>query len=162
MIDSVKMATIVGCLPIRLPTFSGRNCTHFCKDTLVPMRGKRTSVAVSSKQFTGFCAAAHSGVNCQPTLASGTVSSSATHAGKRTVFGPTCSNSSRKTRTWQRSCMTVQLFAPLCAPRAVPKKGASERAVPRTEPRWLQQQDSSPRRCAWLPLTVHLDRWRAP
>ena len=65
------MATIVGCLPIRLPTISGRNCTHFCKDTLVPMRGKRKSVAVSSKQSTGFCAPAHSGVNCQPTLASG-------------------------------------------------------------------------------------------
>ena len=66
------MATIVGCLPIRLPTISGRSCTHFCKDTLVPMRGKRKSVAVSSRQFTGFCAPAHSGVNCQPTLASGT------------------------------------------------------------------------------------------
>ena len=87
------------------------------------MQGRRKSVAVSSKQFTGFCAPAHSGVNCQPTLASGTVSSSATHAGKRTVFGPTCSNSSRKTRTWQRSCPTVQLYAPICAPRAAPKKG---------------------------------------
>ncbi len=55
------MATMVGCLPLRLSTISGRHCTHFCKDTLVPMPGKRTGVAVSSKQCTGFCAAAPSG-----------------------------------------------------------------------------------------------------
>ena len=47
------MATIVGCLQRELPTIGGRNCTHFCKDTLVPMWGKRKSVTVSSKQFTG-------------------------------------------------------------------------------------------------------------
>ena len=116
---------MVGCLPINLPTISGRNCTHFCKDTLVPMRGKRKSVAVSSRQFTGFCAPAPSGVNCQPTLASGTVSSSATHAGKRTVFGLIYSNSSLRTQTWQRSCPTAPLYAPICAQQAVQKWGRS-------------------------------------
>ena len=133
------MATIVGCLPIRLPTISGRNCTHFCKDTLVPMPGKRKSVAVSSKLFTGFCAPAPSGVNCQPTLGSGTASSSATHAGKRTVFGvfkqfaqdpdmAAVMPDSTGTRPYVRS-------------GRLQKKGASERTVPRSEP---GSQDPSP------------------
>ncbi len=87
------------------------------------MRGKRKSVVVSSKQFTGFCAPARSGVNCRPIMVSGTAFSSATHAGKRAAFGPTCSYSSPKTRTWQGSCPTAQLYAPICAPRAVPKRG---------------------------------------
>ena len=41
--------------------------------------------------------------------------------------GPTCSNFSPKTQTWQRSCPTVQLDAPICAQQAVPKKGAPAR-----------------------------------
>ena len=93
----------------------------------MPLRGRRKSVAVSLKQFTGFCAPAPSVVNCQPTLASGTTLSSATRAGKRTVSGPTCSNFSPKTQTWQRSCPTVQLDAPVCAQQAVPKNGAPAR-----------------------------------
>ena len=34
-------------------------------DTLLPTQGKRKSVAVSLRQFTGYCTPAPSGVNCQ-------------------------------------------------------------------------------------------------
>ena len=92
--------------------------------------GQEEKCPVSPKPLDIFWTPASSGVNCQPTLASGTVSSSATHAGKRTVSGPTCSNSSLKTRTRQRSCPTVQLYSPICAPRAAPKKGRQNEQCP--------------------------------
>ena len=145
LLSSVRLATIVGCLPKRLPTINGRNSSHSCKNTLVPMRGKKDSVDVSLRQFTGFCAPVPSGVNFPTILASGTVSSSAAHAGKRTVFGPICSTSSPKTQTWQRSCPTALLYAPICAQQAGQKKGTPARTVPRSEPVRIQQQDPSPR-----------------
>ena len=94
------------------------------------MQGKRIRVDVSLRQFTGFCAPAPSGVNCPTILAGGTVSSSATHAGKRTVFGPICSNSSPKTQAWQRSCPTALLYGPICAQRAAQKKGRQREQCP--------------------------------
>ena len=69
-------------------------------------RHKAQSVAVLLRQFTGFCAPAPSGVSCQTVVASGTVYSSATDAGKRTVFRPAYSNSSPRTQTCQSSAQS--------------------------------------------------------
>ena len=96
----------------------------------MPTQGKRKSVAVVLRQFTGYCAPAASGVNCQTVMASGTVYSSATHAGKRTVSGPTCSNSSPRTQTWQRLCPTALLYAPICAQRAGQKGEGRQEQCP--------------------------------
>lgn len=89
----------------------------------MPGQGKRKSVDVSSRRFAGYCAPGPSGVDCLPVLVSGTASSNATYAGKRMMIAPTCSNSSPKTQTWQRSYRTVQQCAPISAQQSGRKRG---------------------------------------
>ena len=87
------------------------------------MQGKRKSVEVSARQFTGFGVPTPSGVNCQTIMASGIVFSSARHAGERTVFGPTWLNSSPRTQAWLRACPTVQRYVPIVAQQVGQKRG---------------------------------------
>ena len=91
-------------------------------------------------------------------MVSGTAFSSATHSGKRAAFGRDMFNHVRPfRRTWQMSCPTAQLYAPICAPRAVPKRGAPARTGPGSEPGVaISSKIHRPRRCAWLPLSVDL------
>ena len=144
LLSSVRLATIVGCLPKRLPTINGRNSSHSCKNILVPVRGKRDSVDVSLRQFTGFCAPAPSGVNFPTILASGTVSSSAAHAGKRTVFGRYVQPVRPRPRHGSGHARQHCCTRPYVRSRRV-KKWTPARTVPRSEPVRIQQQDPSPR-----------------
>ena len=146
--NSDTLATILG-LQLELSTIIGRNFTHFCKDTLEPTQGKR----LFCRRFV-----------CHWILrtgCSGVSSQTALWQVKR-LLQALCmpeENASRRADMFQQFRVYLDMAAvmpeistvvsaQMCA-AGVSKKGRTARAMPRSKPGRIQQQDS-PRRCPWL------------